>query len=81
MNFFIKIALDMLVKVIGPFNGAKTIIGFAIAVISYVAPALGVDIPALDPKLVEWIGYLIASFGLGDKFRKYQGGQGGGKAI
>ena len=72
MNFLLQIVADLLLKGLGPIDGWKTVVGLAIAVASYVATAMGVEIPALGNDMTSLIGYVLAAFGLGHK---------GGKAV
>lgn len=72
MNFLLKFVADLLLKGMGPLDGWKTVVGLAIAIASYVATAMGVEIPALGNDMTGLLGYLLAAFGLGHK---------GGKAV
>ena len=59
MNFILKLVADLLLKGTSPLDGWKTVAGLAIAIVAYVATALGVEIPALGNDLTSFIGYLL----------------------
>jgi len=82
MNFLLEVVAKYLLKGMGPINGYKTVVGLGIAVLSYIAKAFfDVEVPVLGSEMTEFIGMIVAAFGLGDKGRKVIDGQTSGKAI
>ena len=76
MNWILQILASTLLKGLGPINGYKTVVGLGIAVVSYVAKTFfDIEIPVLGSEMTEFIGMLVASFGLGDKARKTVSGK------
>lgn len=76
MNFLLQIVAKYLLKGMGPINGYKTIVGLVIAAAAYVAQTFfGIEVPVLGTEMTEFIGMLVAAFGLGDKARKVTSGK------
>ena len=76
MNFILEMVAKYLMKGMGPINGYKTVVGIAIAVVSYVANSFfGIEVPVLGSEMTEFIGMIVAAFGLGDKGRKAVSGK------
>ena len=76
MNFILEMVAKYLMKGMGPIDGYKTVVGIAIAVVSYVANTFfGIEVPVLGSEMTEFIGMLVAAFGLGDKGRKEVSGK------
>jgi len=72
MNFVLQMVAKFLLKGMGPIDGAKTWIGLAIAIAGFAAERYGVQIPVLGNEMTEFLGTVLAGFGLGHK---------GGKAL
>ena len=79
MNLILEMVAKYLLKGMnlgGPLDGYKTVVGLTIAVVSYIANSFfGIEVPVLGSEMTEFIGMLVAAFGLGDKAQKAETGK------